>query len=269
VSHVSETVAVDELPKEDLPMNWNAVIEFVRSRNAAAAQAMTGVPEEDIRSVEKGLQIVLPTDYRGFLTVMGRESGDCRPFGATQSHDFYELVELMSDETLEAPRYFRVTRETDLSEISPHSLYLDLARSDGRDAPLVAIEDDEPPEPNVAEEVGLTVTERLVQGIFRCFEHDLYPEKEAIVIHKVAPDGADTLMTRIVQLLEESGLAPAMPLQRRVVCFSGDGMSVLAGVKEHLKMINVTVSGTDAARVKNMAEGLRHSLPGATVPQGL
>ncbi len=246
-------------------MNWNAVVEFVRSRDATAAEAMTGVPEEDIRNVEEALHVVLPANYRGFLAVMGHKSGDCWPFGEKQEHNFYELEE-MSDETAGPPRYFRVTRETDLGQITPESLYLDLARSDGLDAPLVAIEDDVPPDADVAREVGFTVAERVVQFIFRHFEHDLHPASEAIVIHGTTADSAVDSMSRLVQLLVQLGFAPAMPLQKRVVCFSAGAMSVMAYFAEPLKLIKIAVAGTDAARVKNTADGLRHNLPGATVP---
>jgi hypothetical protein len=124
-------------------------------------------------------------------------------------------------------------------------------------------------QPKVATEVGFTVADRLVQGIFRCFEHDLYPAKEAIVIHKVASDGANALVIRIAQLLVESGLAPVMPLLKRVVCFSGGGMSVLATVKELMKMISVTVSRADAARQKHGRWSARKSSGGHRAARAL
>jgi hypothetical protein len=94
-------------------VDWNAVVEFVRSRAAAAAQAIAKVPEEDIRSTEQELHVSLPPGYRGFLAVMGRRNGDFQPFGWSQDHDLYALRQERSHQATKPPRYFRVTRETD------------------------------------------------------------------------------------------------------------------------------------------------------------
>jgi hypothetical protein len=249
-------------------IDWQALLAFVASRDAELAASLRGVPREDIEAVEKEYSIRLPASYVDFLLVMGEDSGGLEPLGPTQDHTFSEVRDLLPPEGY-PDRFFKVAFESDSLALADLDSFLDLARSDGEDAPLVTFETGEEDDPAVPETAasdwtfGETVTER----IFSRLELDRRAATAKVFV--MTRDPADALVVKrdSIAALAGHGLQPALPELPRVACLTGDALSAVVDVHDETKLVSIRLGADDRRTLEPLAEFLLANLRDATLMQ--
>jgi SMI1/KNR4 family protein SUKH-1 len=244
-------------------MNWTRVLEFIDSADPSFAAKMRGVQLQDIDACEAGLNIRLPETYRQFLLTMGVHSGDFHPIAASQNHSFYDVMELLPEEDYPADRYFRVSFASDESQISPPDYFLDLARSDGDDAPLVIFEGGGGFKPDSVRDTGFTFGEHVMERVFQFFEFDRRSAAETILISNLPPDEARNRMGTALDLLTRMRFDLVLPPLPRVACLRRGGMSAVVAVRELTSLLRIRISSADRKELSVLVDQILLSLPGA------
>jgi hypothetical protein len=248
-------------------VDWQALLTFIRSRDAELAASFRGVPRRQIAAVEKEYGITLPASYVDFLQVMGEDSGGLQPLGPTQDHTFSEVRDLLPPEGY-PERFFKVAFETDPQALADVDSLIDLGRSDGQDAPLVRSEtgdEDEPIVPPVSEAdwtFGETVTER----IFSRLELERRPFRGKVFVSDRDPADAQEVKRRALAVLAEKGAQPALPELPRVACVTGEGLSAVVDVHDETKLVSIRLGADDLRTAEALVEALAR-LPNAMVMQ--
>jgi hypothetical protein len=246
-------------------MNWTQALEFINSADPSFAAKMQGVPLKDIEAAEAGCHIRLPESYRQFLLTMGVESGDFRAPVATQTHNFYDVMELLPDEDYPLDRYFRVSFASDETQISPPDYFLDLARSDGADAPLVTFEGGGNFNPRDVVETGFTFGEQVTDRIFRFFEFNKRPETDRIFIPIVVANEAPRQMRTAVDLLTRMHFEMALPPLPHVECLHRRGASAIVAIREPNELVKINLAATERSELRALVDQVLVNLPDAHV----
>lgn len=244
-------------------MGWVDLLAFLRMRDPAYLDTVKGVPREEISLCEEGCKISLPSLYVDFLMKMGASSGTFHPFGVTQVCNFYELVEQLPAEDYPGDRYFKVAFETDPSLVASYDAFLDLARSNGQDAPLVQFEDGGGFAPEYVVEVGFTLEEWLTRRIFSHFDVNRRAEHRNLWWFCESPADGRRKLEAAINLLDKMGLVPVLPPLPRVMCLWRDTLSALLEVSGSTGSISIAL-GTDEGHILRVAvEQVLDGLPGA------
>jgi hypothetical protein len=244
-------------------MNWSKALEFINTADPTFTTNMRGVPLKDVEAAEAGCKIRLPESYRQFLLMMGVESGRFRATAATQTQNFYDVLELLPDEDYPLDRYFRVSFASDESQISPPDYFLDLARSDGEDAPLVTFEGGGNFNPGDVAETGFTFGEQVTDRIFRFFEFKRRPEKDRVFILSVPPDDAPQHMKAAVDLLGRMRFEIALPPLRRIACLTRTDASAIVAIREPNALVKINIGSLERSGLHALVDQVLVGLRGA------
>jgi hypothetical protein len=244
-------------------MNWREVLAYVDSVDPAFRSRLKGVPEHDIALTEGGLHIRLPASYREFLLLMGVDSGDLSPLTAVQNHSFYDVLELLPDDDYPAQRYFRVAFADDETQISPPDTFLDLARSDGYDAPLVAFEGGGGFDAAQVQETGFTFGEQISQRVFEKFGLERSAQKEVVYVSNLGPDEARNRLARVSRLLTQMRFEHALPPMPRVVGMHRPDARAAVVVREPLNLLRVVLGAADKTEARVLADQILTAEPEA------
>jgi hypothetical protein len=245
-------------------MNWDAICDFINSKDPAFLSTVRGVPPEVIRDVGKSYEVTLPHAYVEFLEIMGEASGNFPPILPSQASGFAELLDELPAQ-LPGGRYFKVSSASDPEEISPSDFFLDLERSDGEDAPLVMFADGEPFVARSVIDSGFTFGEYITMRVFGFFELFRRAHCAAVLVFDVPPDQAVERVTQCVELLSTLKFAQVLPRQPRVACLARDGLGALIAYKAELTLVSIELCEDDAALLKATVEQAHRGIPGSRV----
>jgi hypothetical protein len=236
---------------------WSQVIDFIVQHDATLAASFVGVRQSDLEAVQTQYGIRLPSAYADFLRMMGENSGELHPFGETYVHAFSELLEQLPPDGYPAERFFKVAFVAEDLAVDLIDIYLDLSRSDGDDAPLVAFETPLAPNATNFSEDHLSFAERLVYRIFRRLDVDRRRYGAALVVFGAgAWDGRATKQAAL-NVLMRSGLSAALPDLRRVGCVTRESISVLISDSAPQKLVKFEIGGSSREAID---ESVRHLL---------
>jgi len=256
-------------------MDWTLLIDFIRQRDPDFLTAVEGVPDDELAALLAEAGVRLPASYLAFLRQMGVDSNGYHPFGATLEHDLGALVERLDendeDEGHAPPpdRFFPVALETDESLETLQDCYLDLQRVDGDDAALVWLEAGVPFAWQKPVDAAETFEERLVNSAFNRFQLRHCVERDVVALRgEKQPGEGRAALQQALALLQRAGFEPVLPVRGRVACLQADGLSVLARVNENYELLTMQLGGSERAAVKELADQLLASLPGARRPAG-
>ena len=243
-------------------MNWTKTLEFIDAADPSFAAKMTGIPAKDIEAMEAGLGIRLPESYRRFLLTMGVESDDFHPFTETQTHSFYQLMELLPGEDYPTKRFFRVSFASDDSQISARDNFLDLARSDGVDAPLVTFEGGGGFKQEYVADTGRMCGEQITDTIFRFFELDRRPLSETIFKSSDGLDEAERQMKVALDLLSRMKFELALPPLRHIACLRRGEASAIVMLPGPTDLLEVDLASTDRKELRVLVDQILVAIPG-------
>jgi hypothetical protein len=250
-------------------MSWNELVGFIDAADPSFMAKTHGVPRSDVEATEAGCRITLPDLYRQFLMTMGVDSDGFPPFGATQMHGFYDVIAELPTEDYPRDRYFRVSLASDDSQISPPDWFLDLARGDANDAPLVTFEGGGGFAPQNVVDTGFTFGEHITDAVFRFFELDRRPATDRIFVANLSPPEARRRMKVAADLLTKMGFEVVLPVLARVTCLRRKTASVVIAVREPTELLKLNVGCADRKELGTLIDQILVGLPGAEIfPKG-
>jgi hypothetical protein len=235
---------------------WSQVIDFIVRKDATIASSFVGVAQSEIDAVQARYRITLPRIYVEFLRSMGESSGALQAFGTTYVHAFSALLAQLPAEDYPGERFFRVAFVAEQYATDPIDTYLDLARSDGNDAPLVDFETPFSPEDTRFSEDHLSFAERLHYRIFRELDIDRRRCGADVVVFRdaEAKDAGLDILTRF-------GFATALPDLRRVACLSRESVGVLISVSDAGALTKFEIGGDSESPIDDVLRQLRGAFP--------
>lgn len=241
-------------------MAWSDIFAFMCARDEGFAQAVVPVPRDAIATLQRELGITLPSMYVELLATMGKSAAGYHPFGPTQDHDFYRLVELLPPKYYPVTEYFKVTRCTSW-DVEPEEYYLDLTRAAEDDTPLVYIGFAGEFRRDLVHDLGSTLAEMLTRWAIVDFELARKPHHATVFAHADSMPEAFSLRDHALTHLGKMGMKVLLPPQPRVVGMGhGDRAAKVEVVDE---LVDIALAGPDHATVQRLAEQLVDNLPNA------
>ena len=244
-------------------MIWNGILAFALQRCPDLERSLRGVAPEHIERLESSRRITLPRGYVRFLETMGRSSGEFHPFGPRQIHRFPDLLQALSPDDHSPERYFRVAIHDDPSTISSYDRFLDLARGNGEDAPLVMFESGVEVSPGDIIDEHSTFLERMARAVFAHFDLTTRAVHATIRVPNLVPARGRELAGIARELLMRSGAGPAMPVLSRVACLRRADLGCLVEVHEATRLLSITVGSEDSRVLESTTAEILTGIPGA------
>lgn len=250
-------------------MDWDALTQFIRTEDPAFAASVQGVSREELEGVESARGIRLPRDYRRFLQLMGRDSDGFYLFGPHRNQRFDELLAQVSPRLYPEQRYFKIAFAVEPSEISPSDYFLDLARSNGADAPIVMFQDDEDSgiddfKPEYVRETPFTFTEQATVRLFTFFVLDRAADRARFVMGAMSAESRGAAHDNAIELLGKMNFDPVLPSSSAVATFRRGPFGALVTVREDLRCVTIDLGG-DRSGVKVVVDQLLLQFPAAAV----
>jgi hypothetical protein len=241
---------------------WADLRAFIDARAPTYWSSTKGVPRDEIAAGEEAAGVKLPRLYVDFLADIGAESGGLKPFGASQTCCFDRIMAELPAEGYPGDRYFKVAIEEDTSLVCFLDTFLDLARSDGHDAPLVQFEDIGMFEEDMVTSQGFTLAEQLTRRVFDFVVLEPRPHKTSLGIYNLkTPEDVERQRQLLYQLLAKMGLTTVLPPEPRVACFHSDKLSALVRFLTEVHSFAVTLGAVDKKVAKAAVEQLRDHVP--------
>ncbi len=246
-------------------MKWQALAAFIATADPAFAASLRGVAPEEIDRVERETGIRLPSAYRQFLQMMGRDSGGFRLFGQGQTHTFDELVADLPAESYPAASYFRIAFANDDAEISAPDHFLDLGRSDGDDAPIVMFEELPFFVPASVRERRFTFMEWATRQFFTYLVIGQAAVRSIFVLGFQDPADGVASRDEVIGVLGMMSFEPVLPILPRVACLRRAGDGALVELLKDGGGISVTLCGADRLGLDVAVDQLLMRFPAAVV----
>lgn len=241
-------------------MAWSDIFAFMCARRAGFAEAVVPVPRDAITTVQRECGIELPATYVELLATLGEDAAGYHPFGVTQNHNFYRLVELLPPRFYPGRDYFQVSRCV-LADTEPEEYYLDLTRAAEDDTPLVYLGFAGAFTREHAHDLGYSLAEMLTRTALIEFELEPKPYHRRLFASADSLPEAQRLRDRVIGLLQGSGMAVLLPAQPRVVGLGDGERAAKVEVEDELVMLDL--AGRVELSVRRTTEQLIDVLPGA------
>ena len=251
-----------DVPGTYMQIDWQSLVKFMRERDEALVSSFRGVSRSEIEAIQNECSVSLPSNYVNFLLTMGESSGELRPFGPTQVHAFSKLRDMLPPEDYAGERFFKVSFESDDLALAFLDTFLDLARSDGVDAPLVQFETGDDVMPAV-DEVDWTFGESVIKCVFGEFALRRRTYGATILEVSGSLDEALHLKQTAAESLLRYGLRRTLSELKRVAAFSLDHASALITVPDPTNLLEIQIASDDLEVLKKLAEWLCTQLPSA------
>lgn len=242
-------------------MAWSDIFAFICARDAGFAEAVVPVPRDAIATVQRELGLTLPAMYVELLATMGENAASYHPFGPTQDHNFYRLVELLPPKYYPVNEYFKVTRCT-VYDVEPEEHYLDLMRAAEDDTPLVRVDFAPTFRRDLVHDLGSTLAEMLTRWAIVDFELSRKPHHATVYAFADSVPEAFSLRDRVLAYLGNLGLRVLLPPQPRVVGVGDRDRAAKVELEDEL--VAIELAGPDQASVQRMSEQLVDGLPNAS-----
>jgi hypothetical protein len=246
-------------------MDWNRLMEFVQGADSSVAAALVGVPPSAVQRAEATAGVRLPESYRGFLTRMGRDSGGLHLFGPGYSQSFDDLAAELPAETYPGTSYFKIAVSIDESDISAPDYFLDLARSDGEDAPVVMFEDVGEFSHDVINDTGFTFGEQVTRRLFTMLVLDRAPEQATMVVGHLSREQRTSSHAAALALLQAMELVTVLPELPRVSCLHRDRLGAMVQAQAGGLSLVITVCHDERMSLEVALDQLRERFPAAAV----
>ena len=211
-------------------MSWDRLVAFVQMEAPSFMASVKGVSPDEIARVESDYRLRLPDNYRRFLLLMGDDSAGFYLFGRGQDQRFANLITHGSDASY-PERYFKIARAIDDSLVTRLDHFLDLARTDGVDAPIVMFETDgdEDFDPDNVIEKGFTFLEHAYRRLFAHVADERAPERVMVAIPSGPGGNEPSSLGDVVRVLEQMRFTLALgPLERVAGLRRGDIWALVA-----------------------------------------
>lgn len=241
-------------------MAWSDIFAFMCARDEGFAQAVVPVPRDAIDTLQRELGVTLPAMYVELLATMGESAASYHPFGPTQDHNFYRLVELLPPKYYPATECFKVTRCT-FWDVEPEEYYIDLTRAAEDDTPLVRLDFAQTFRRDLVHDLGSTLAEMLTRWAIVDFELAHRPHHATVFAHADSIPEAFALRDQVIAHLGKLGMKVLLPPQPRVVGVGHGDRAAKVEVEDEL--VTIALAGPDQASMQRMAEQLIDSLPNA------
>jgi hypothetical protein len=250
-------------------MTWESLADFIRAEDPALAASLRGVPGDRVRLIEREYRLQLPEMYRQFLFAMGDYSDRLNLFGPQRIQRFEDLVAQLPSRLYPVQRYFKIAAAIDAnSEISPADYFLDLSRSDGVDAPIVAFQDTDDAELDVFDparvrDTPFTFSEQATNSFFT-----VLVLQRATAAATVAVGPFDDVRSRatVVDVLGLMGFTPPLPPQGRVIPLRRGTLGALINDWESdLAGVTIALGADDTVELEVVLDQLLARFPDAFV----
>jgi hypothetical protein len=250
-----------------MQIDWARVVDFIAQRDPALAASFVGVDRQRIAAVESQFGITLPSAYVDFLLTMGENSGTLEPFGESRGHAFSELLEELPSQGYPPTRLFKFSFESNPIAEAYFDTYLDLARTDGEDAPIVSFEPPLPADTSKVPDEPLSFRETLFDRI--CWKLDVARKDYGARIFVFADDPESRLEIKQqgTRVLTALGFTWTLPDLRRVACLSRGAMSALITDSDTSELVDFRLGGDNIEEVDMVAQQLVAVFPGADYDQ--
>ena len=225
------------------------------------AQALVGVPLHTIETIERALRITFPGIYRAFLEAMGEDTGPFNAVGASHSTRMSELLAVVPGPQERTSRYWRISIERHLMQDQAVDYYLDLSKSDGADAELVAFE--HPPDSplEIGTSLGLTFYEHLRVRMFHQYVTAHPSAHYSVHVSRRTPDELAALQQTARDVLLAGGFTELHPYPGRVAFFRKEAYAVAVRQFEQTQAIAAFIEGSTPLRALEVSERLRDYFP--------
>jgi hypothetical protein len=240
---------------------WSDIFAFMCARDEGFAKAVVPVPLDAIAAVQRELGIRLPAMYVELLATLGESAASYHPFGPTQDHNFYRLVELLPPQYHPVTEYFKVTRCT-FYDIEPEHYFLDLTRAAEDDTPLVRLDFAPTFRRDLVHDLGSTLAEMLTRWAIVDFELSRKPHHATVYAYADTEPEAFRLRDQVLAHLGKLGMKMLLPPQPRVVGVGHRDRAAKVEVEDEL--VAIELGGPDETSVRRIAEQLVDSLPNAS-----
>jgi hypothetical protein len=207
-------------------MDWDRVAEFVRARDPEGARTMAGVSPETLAELEAQTASPLPQNYIEFMKRMGDDSCGMVLFPGAEHWSPALLLDWAERGAAGYPadRYFKIAVRDEAPKVVDPNYYLDLKRSDGVDAPIVAFDTSS----EYATDIEYRFGDYVLAMVFAAFEL-ADPPHEAFLAFEVAPGRSSTeCYGELLELLRKLGIIETLCGQR-VWAGSNGQVAVRAG----------------------------------------
>lgn len=246
-------------------IDWTKIVGYVAGKAPAIVASLRGVSRRDIEASQQRYGVRFPASYAEFLALMGEDSGQLEPLGATQSHRFSDLMRYFPPQGYPWKRLFKVSYETNTNALVFMGKFLDWMDADADDARVVEFEQGDA---NAAVLPGdLTFGETVVKEIFTGLE--VYVTRYASTVSIESQSAAHDLEIKsaAVDLLVRLGFTLVMPDLPRVACLNRGSISVMVIPYRSLRAITVSIGGATLLELEEFVADLTAQLPGADVLQ--
>jgi hypothetical protein len=246
-------------------MTWGALAGFINARDKAFAASLRGASPEEIQRVEAKYGISLPSLYRGFLEMMGRDSGNFSLFGSGQIEAYDDLVARLPDAYYPVERYFRISFPADDAELSASDFFLDLKRGSAADAPIVTCEETQDFRLDDVTEWRFSFGEWVTRQIFSFCVLDRAVERAIVVMGHAAPEPRRSSKDEVVALLGKMKFEQTLPAADRVVCLQRADFGALVDVLADGLGIEIILSAENRRDLEVTIDQLLIVYPDASV----
>jgi hypothetical protein len=250
-------------------MTWEPLANFIRDEDPALAASLRGVPRERVELIEQEYQLRLPETYRRFLFAMGEDSDGLDLFAPHRVQRFEDLVAQLPSRIYPRQRYFKIAAAIDAtSEISPDDYFLDLSRSDGVDAPIVAFQDTDDAEIDVFDparvrDTPFTFSEQATNSFFTVLVLQRTATAATVAVGPLEDLGSTAAVVDVFRLM---GFTPVLPSQGRVITLRRGTLGALLNAWESdFRGVSIALGGQDTVEFEVVLDQLLARFPDAFV----
>lgn len=191
-------------------MNWQCFLEFLNERRPGIGDQIRGTPVSEIESLQRRCPQPLPKNYVNFLRYFGSSAGEF-PFFLEHRYLIQDLLEFPTEAVAWDPlRYLLIGILESRDREDPFDLFLDLAKGNAVDAPLVGIDPDpEESNPPVIRLAHGLADRAISQAAWRCALNDQPAKARLVALCQSVPDSSAMLHRHreLVAIAERLGFA--------------------------------------------------------------
>jgi hypothetical protein len=173
------------------------------------------------------------------------------------------LLEELPPQGYDPTRLFKFSFESNPIAEAYFDTYLDLARSDGDDAPIVSFEAPLPADTSGVPDEPLSFRETFFDRVFWRLEVARKDYGARIFVFADDPESRLEIKQQSVSALTALGFTPTLPDLRRVACLSRGATSVLITDSDTSELVDFRLGGDGVDEVDAVAQHLVAAFPGA------